>query len=90
MHAFLLYARDRLSFGAAVPAAEAPSKRVNPKRMQRSIARQVSSQAGVGTKAQQVIKLQQEQGKLARKVRARDRREEEETRKFELRQEKRK
>ena len=41
--------------------------------------------AGIGTKAQQALKLQQEQGKQARLARTRQQREAEEARKFQLR-----
>ena len=46
--------------------------------------------AGIGTKAQQALKLQQEQGKQARLARTRQQREAEEARKFQLRQARRK
>ena len=41
-------------------------KKINPKRMQRQINKQIQT-TGVGTKSQQAIKSQQEEGKLARK-----------------------
>ena len=47
-------------------------------------------ETGIGTKAQQALKLQQEQGKLERKFRSRERREQENQLKFQLRFEKRK
>ncbi len=57
--------------------------------MQRLINKQIGD-TGIGAKAQQALKLQQEQGKLERKYRSREQREEEKQRQFELRQEKRK
>ena len=60
----------------------------NPKRRQREVQRETRT-AGIGTKAQQALKLQQEQGKLERKVRSRQEKEAEEARRFQLRQEKR-
>ena len=68
--------------------AEGPAERtINPKRMQRQIRRQMERPA-MGTKAQQALKLQQEQGKEARKCRSREEREAEQARKYALRQEK--
>lgn len=76
-------------FSPAIEAASIKEKKTNPKRIQRTIKRQVQS-AGAGTKAQQALKLQQEQGKIQRKARSKAQQETEEERKFELRQEKRK
>ena len=45
---------------------------------------------GVGTKAQQALKLQQEEGKLARKAKSKAQREAEAERQFAIKQEKRK
>lgn len=85
---FFLQNWRRLQFSPSIPAAEREERRVNPKRMQRQIQKQLQT-PGVGTKAQQALKLQQEQGKLARKSRSREMREAEAERRFALRQEKR-
>lgn len=77
-----------LRFGPPLPAASGGERAVNPKRMQRSIHRQVSP-SGLGTKAQQALKLQREQDKARRITRSRQRRAEEEARRYALRQEKR-
>lgn len=61
----------------------------NPKRVQREVRKQVQN-TGIGTKSQQVLKLQQEQLKTERKIVSRERREEEKQRQFELKQQKRK
>jgi len=53
----------------------------NPKRMQRAIKRQLNG-TGIGTKAQQALKLQMEQTKLERKKTHRIRTEEEKRRQF--------
>jgi len=58
--------------------------KINPKRMQREVGRQLETR-GVGTKSQQALKLQQEEGKSERKQKAKLRREEEAKLKFELR-----
>lgn len=57
--------------------------------MQRKINQQLQN-TGIGTKAQQALKIQQEHGKLERKTRFRAQREAENERQFALRQEKRK
>jgi hypothetical protein len=64
-------------------------KKISPKRMQRNVNKQISN-TGIGTKAQQALKLQQEQGKLERKEHSRKMQEAEKERQFELQQEKRK
>lgn len=73
------------------PPVDAPrrTESANPKRMQRSAAKSVHP-AGVGTKAQQAVKLQQEQSKQLRRTGRRERDEAEEERRFQLRQAKKK
>lgn len=61
----------------------------NPKRMQRAIHSKLLEQ-GVGTKAQQALKLQQEQSLQCRKVQHREKVEQEKQIKFELQQQKKK
>lgn len=78
-----------LAFSPPVEAQAPPSPVRNPKRMQRAIRRQMEG-APVGTKAQQALKLQQEEGKQARRAKSRRQREEEAQRAFALRQQKRK
>lgn len=75
-----------LKFSPAVNTVVKETKR-NPKRMQREAKKQVQ-EAGIGTKLQQALKLQQEQNKQERKVQIRERRETEELRMFELKQQK--
>lgn len=89
VYAFLLKNYERLRFSPSLAAGASAERRINPKRMQREINKQLDG-IGIGTKAQQALKLQQEQGKLERKVRSRRQREAEEARQFALRQEKRK
>ena len=59
-----------LKFSPVVETVVKELKR-NPKRMQREAKRQMQ-ETGVGTKAQQALKLQQEQDKQKRKVRSRE------------------
>lgn len=87
--AFLLEHWQQLRFSPGIEVEKFADKRINPKRMQREIKRTLAAE-GIGTKAQQALKLQQEQGKQARKVRSREQREEEKEQRFELRQQKRK
>ncbi len=89
VYEFLLKSWSRLTFSPSIPGEMPPERRMNPKRMQRAIHTQTRQQ-GIGTKAQQALKLQQEQGKQARKAASKEQREQEEARRFALRQAKRK
>lgn len=79
----------KLRFSPALKADAEPEKWINPKRRQRDVHKLVT-EAGIGTKAQQALKLLQEQGKQERKARSRSMRETQNERRYELRQEKRK
>mgnify|MGYP003309503758 FL=1 len=61
----------------------------NPKRQLRE-ARKQTQNAGIGTKSQQALKLQQEENKQERKSLSKEQREADKERKFELKQIKRK
>ena len=89
VYEFLLQNWNRLTFSPSVEAEEKADKKGNPKRMQREIKKQLETQ-GTGTKAQQALKLWQEQGKKERKTKSRMEREAEKERKYDLHQEKRK
>ncbi len=73
------------------PAVTTDAKEVgrNTKRVQREVRKQMQN-AGIGTKSQQALKLQQEQLKIERKTVSREQREAEKQRQFELKQQKRK
>ena len=88
VYEFILKHHRDLAFSPTVDAAVREEKR-NPKRVQREV-RQQMQQTGVGTKAQQALKLQQEQFKTERKVKSKEEKEAEAERKFELKQQKRK
>ncbi len=90
VYAFLLDNRQRLIFSPPIAAEKTKEKRINPKRMQRQISRQLASYEGIGTKAQQALKLQHEEGKQARKKRTKEEKDAEAERRFEQRQQKRK
>lgn len=86
---FLLHNWEYLQFGPPVKADKVEEKRINPKRMQREISSQLQDR-GIGTKAQQALKLQHEQYKIERKTRSKEQKEAEAERQFILRQEKKK
>lgn len=89
VYAFLMENWRRLKFSPPVPLETSSRRTVNPKRARREARRQTQP-AAMGTKAQQALALQREQGKEARSRRSRAEREAEEARKFALRQERRK
>ena len=63
--------------------------KINPKRLQRDIKKQVQN-IGIGTKSQQALKLLQDENKVERKTRTRELREAEKQFQFVLKQQKRK
>ena len=85
---FLLKNWDKLRFSPSIEAEISTDRHINPKRMQRLMRKQTAN-TGIGTKAQQALKLQQEQGKLERKSRSREQRKKEKQLQFELHQKKR-
>lgn len=89
VYEFLLKNWNKLRFSPSIEAEMTVDRHINPKRMQRLIHKQIAN-TGIGTKAQQALKLQQERGKLERKSRSREQREAEKQLQFDLRQEKRK
>lgn len=88
VYAFLLENWRHLKFSPPVAGEGPPDRKVNPKRARRE-ARRAVRPVGMGTKAQQALALQREEGKAARTRKTRAEREAEEERKFALRQEKR-
>lgn len=86
---FLLKNWQTLKFSPPVKADRIEERKINPKRMQREINSQLQDR-GIGTKAQQALKLQHEQNKLERKIQSREQREAEKERQYALRQEKKK
>ena len=88
VYAFLLENWRSLRFSPPVAAKGPFERKVSPKRARREAQRAVRP-AAIGTKAQQALALQREEGKAARIRQSRQEREAEEERKFALRQEKR-
>lgn len=89
VYAFLLENWRSLSFSPPMALEGPPDRKISPKRARREARRQTRP-AAMGTKAQQALALQREQGKEARARRTREEREAEEARRFSLRQKKRK
>ena len=87
VYAFLMENWRRLEFGPSLE--DPPERKPHPKRARRE-ARKAVRPGGLGTKAQQALALQREEGKAARARRRREDREAEQDRKYALRQEKRK
>ncbi len=78
-----------LCFSPSVVTEQENKDRINPKRLQREVKKQLSN-VGIGTKSQLALKLQQEQGKKERTNRTREQREAEKLFQFDLKQQKRK
>lgn len=90
IYGYFLSNWHRLRFSPPVPVkTEEPLCRINPKRMQRAVHRQLG-QTGVGTKAQQALKLQHEQAVIGRKAVCRERKAQKAEQSFLLRQQKKK
>lgn len=89
VYSFLNEYWKSFKFSPPVQGEDLEERRINPKRMQREIARQLQN-PGVGTKAQQALKALQEANKAKRKTRSKLRKEEEKERQFEIRQQKKK
>lgn len=86
---FILQNWDKLRFSPPVEADEGKETRVNPKRMQRDIKKQLETH-GTGTKSQQALSLQREQQKKERRIRSREEKEAEREQAFLVKQQKRK
>lgn len=89
VYGYLLRNWNELRFSPPIKADRKQDVTIKPKRMLRAIQKQLAA-PGVGTKAQQALKLQQEEAKAARKQKSRARKEEEKLRRLALRQQKRK
>ncbi|MDT2554515.1 YjdF family protein [Enterococcus raffinosus] len=84
----VLHQYHHLKFSPAIEDEVLSDKKINPKRLQK-LAKKQASEVGIGTKAQQALKLQLEERKLERKKSSREQREAEKQKQFELRQKKR-
>lgn len=88
VYAFLLENHRRLQFSPALKGQTSAAEAANPKRRQRQIRRELE-RPRCGTKAQQALAAQREQGREAKQRSAREDREAERERQFALRREKR-
>ena len=89
VYEFLLINWDKLKFSPSIEIETAQDRKINPKRMQREISSHLQNK-GIGTKAQQALKLQHEQNKVERITKSREQREAEQDRQYALRQKKKK
>ena len=89
VYAFFLQNATKLRFSPSMKAEASTEKHISPKRMQRAIHQQIHA-GGVGTKAQQALKLQQEQGRQAHVAQSRAQKEAQKELQFKLRQQKQK
>ncbi len=84
---FMLNNWSKLRFTSSVETDFIKERKVNPKRVQREIKRQLKTPY-CGTKSQQALQLQHEQNKLERKSRLSSERDAEKERQFAIRQNK--
>lgn len=89
VNSFLLQNWSHLRFSPSLDVPKTVSRQISPKRMQRDIRKQLQG-AGIGTKAQQALKLLQEEGKRQRKSASHEQREAQKEYQYELHQTKRK
>jgi len=88
VYEFLLRNWHGLSFSPKLQGGTLSERRLNPKRLQREIKRQLEPR-GIGTKAQEALKLQHGQNKKLRQSISREAREAEKDRRFLQKQEQR-
>ncbi|MCB2291599.1 YjdF family protein [Clostridium sp. CS001] len=84
---FILKNFYNLRFSNPVCIEVVEKRRINPKRYQREIKKEMENK-GIGTKSQLAMQLQQEVNKTERKIASREEKEEEKRKRFELRQQK--
>ena len=86
VYAFLQRHWKDLTFSPPLPAGTVPRTRINPKRLQREVRKQLQAPA-IGTKAQQALQLQHAQRVQTRKETARQKRTQAQHRRAALRRE---
>lgn len=89
IYEFILKNFYKLKFSSAIPTDIVKKTRINPKRLQRKVKKELKTN-GVGTKAQNAMKLQQESKKITRKKLSKEKKELDLKRKFQMKQEKKK
>lgn len=89
VYSFLLQNWNKMRFTLPVKTEKIEKRKINPKRLQRQISSQLEDR-GMGTKAQQVLQLQREQNKAAKRIKTKEQKEIERKQQYALRQEKKK
>ncbi len=89
VYEFIIKRLNVIKFSMPIENENFKEKRINPKRIQRKIKKELQD-SGVSTKAQQAIKLQQEEQKLLRNCHNKFKKEAEKEIKFQLKQQKKK
>lgn len=89
VYSFLLQNWNKLRFTLPIKTEKIEKRKINPKRLQRQISSQLEDR-GMGTKAQQVLQLQREQNKAAKRIKTKEQKEIERKQQYALRQEKKK
>lgn len=89
IYSFILSSLTKIRLSPPVTDFKVLEKKRTPKRMQRTVNSQMA-QKGIVTKAQQALKLQQEQNAIARKSYNKKKNEEEKEKKYLLKQQKKK
>lgn len=90
IYEYILKNWNTLKFAQSLDVDIKTEKHINPKRMQRDIKKQLSSNIYIGTKSQQALKLEHENLKKERKSNRREKRELDKKYQFELKQQKHK
>lgn len=89
IYEFILMHYNSIKFSSPIKEANTVNKKINPKRLKRKINAQMQYR-GIGTKAQNALKLEFENSKNQRKEIAKIKKEETEELKFQLKQQKKK
>ena len=89
LYEFIQKEYKHIDFGKPIESQVKIIRKKNFKRMQRDVRKEVYEE-GVGTKAQQAMKLQMELGKKERQVKSREQREADKLAEFKLKQQKKK
>ena len=89
VYSFLLQNWNKLRFTLPIKTEKIEKHKINPKRLQRQISSQLEDR-GMGTKAQQVLQLQRDQNKAAKRIKTKEQKEIERRQQYALRQEKKK
>lgn len=84
---FVLNRYSKLKYSPEIQYEKVFKEKVNPKRVQRDVKKQLNNK-GVGTKSQQALKLQQEQNKTIRKMKTKEQKELEKEKLYSLKQQK--